>query len=794
MSTLALRAATILALGVLVPASAAALPPWCQPRRGVAAAVIGDLAERAGGALLGGGRIVSQAVSTGNALGSSPNPGTVFRECIGRRLPGGDDDPPPPPPDVVFPGGVPPDGDNSWVYGDPHLVTRDGLRYTFGGAGDYTLLSRPDMELQARFTRRSLTSPASAPVALALRVADVTVVLMQDEDPELRRTRMLLDGAEVPFASGSWVTLPRGGYVHRAGDLWRIEVPGVLALAMATRRMTLELLVAEELEGTVGLLGDGDGDPANDVMAGGRALDPRDLEALHADFLEAWQRRDGASLFTTPYDAARLGPVVPPALRSLADFTPEERGRAQARCLEAGVPAAGPLPECTYDLLVTGDETFLADHLEAALGVSAALSPEVVFGAAAAPLATLRPGDMVRPGAPVRGAGTLAEQPPESAEVDVFVVADAEGARIAPEAPGADSPCSEASPVRMAFHRPDARDLETSLGCEAIPLPAGTTRLSVFAVGGAASDYAFTLVPTEPAPAPAVELRFDPVGPGEPVERSFTLAPDERIYLEAVEESPGEGRFELENPRGAVARRWTAGLDAFVEDTEAGEWTLRFLPADGSEGVARVRRHVVPPDSVVDAALGEAVRLFVTAPGQTSSARVALEAGERVYVDREASALAAGTLVFSGPDGAVLAMTTRSEEDLLGQASVRGSHRVTWIPFGANRGTMDLTLFAVADDTRVDLMRGVPQALVITTPGQRAEAVFALSGRETAEVSAAVAGDALVELRGPGGERLRISVSRTPVAIDAADTGAGTYALVLRGSNEGTGSAQVTLD
>jgi hypothetical protein len=83
--------------------------------------------------------------------------------------------------------------------------------------------------------------------------------------------------------------------------------------------------------------------------------------------------------------------------------------------------------------------------------------------------------------------------------------------------------------------------------------------------------------------------------------------------------------------------------------------------------------------------------------------------------------------------------------------------------------------------------------LTVTTPGQIAEAYFELEAGETVQLSADVDTGVVLELWGPEGTRLRPTVGSATVEVND-DTGIGSYTLRLRGTNEGTGSALLSID
>ena len=90
----------------------------------------------------------------------------------------------------------------AYVYGDPHIVTLDGHKYTFNGKGEYTMIATDDdsFTLQGRMVeainREGERSPATVYSALVGRMADSDTVQI-----ELRLTGLvtLVNGEEITF-------------------------------------------------------------------------------------------------------------------------------------------------------------------------------------------------------------------------------------------------------------------------------------------------------------------------------------------------------------------------------------------------------------------------------------------------------------------------------------------------------------------------------------------------------------------------------------------------------------------
>ncbi len=68
-----------------------------------------------------------------------------------------------------------------WFWGDPHITTLDGKRYTFNGLGEYTLVTTRNFTLQGRTgrARDSNDQPTNATVFTAFAAADINSDVLQ---------------------------------------------------------------------------------------------------------------------------------------------------------------------------------------------------------------------------------------------------------------------------------------------------------------------------------------------------------------------------------------------------------------------------------------------------------------------------------------------------------------------------------------------------------------------------------------------------------------------------------------
>jgi hypothetical protein len=107
-----------------------------------------------------------------------------------------------------------------------------------------------------------------------------------------------------------------------------------------------------------GILGNLDGNRQNDIQIRGGDLitPPASLDQLKS-FGDSWRLSEDESLFRDPLStndtAESAGPLT------ISDLDPNDRAEAQDACEGAGVTDPLALHNCTYDVTVTGDETFI---------------------------------------------------------------------------------------------------------------------------------------------------------------------------------------------------------------------------------------------------------------------------------------------------------------------------------------------------------------------------------------------------------------------------------------------------
>jgi hypothetical protein len=249
--------------------------------------------------------------------------------------------------------------------GDPHLRTLDGARFDFQGAGEFVASVDPRGGFQIQVRQQPYTASRTIAVttATAMDVAGDRVEL----DVGQYGPTLLANGV---VATGSSVALPHGGTVVFASGMtspvvtttWP-DASVVTTTQIGTWGLHLVIQPAADRAGAVqGLLGDADGNPANDIRpAGGAPITSPSFSTLYPDYANSWRIAQTGSLFsytagtsTTTY----TDPSFPHAATSVRDVS--NLAAVRAACVAAGVTDPQTLLDCELDVGMTGLVDFAA--------------------------------------------------------------------------------------------------------------------------------------------------------------------------------------------------------------------------------------------------------------------------------------------------------------------------------------------------------------------------------------------------------------------------------------------------
>ncbi|MDQ3739364.1 MAG: hypothetical protein M3389_00340, partial [Actinomycetota bacterium] len=243
--------------------------------------------------------------------------------------------------------------------GDPHLTTLDGLAYDLQSIGEFQLVEGDELDVQARF------EPVGSHVSVATRFAFVLGSHTVDADPRTNTVR--LDGEVFSLPQGHVVELGGGASLTRTVDnrfVARWPAVGTAEGPVLEMHAGFSKVYVPPGTPTIGLLGNADGDHANDL----RTRDGEQLPAtastttLHGSFADSWRISGDESLFT--YGAGESTDTFtdrsfPANVISLGDLSDSVLAGATAACEDADVADGHVFDDCVYDWALTQDTTFL---------------------------------------------------------------------------------------------------------------------------------------------------------------------------------------------------------------------------------------------------------------------------------------------------------------------------------------------------------------------------------------------------------------------------------------------------
>ncbi|WP_246061472.1 VWD domain-containing protein [Lapillicoccus jejuensis] len=246
---------------------------------------------------------------------------------------------------------------NPNVFGDPHLITLDGLPYDLQGVGEYHLLEAGNgsLDVQARYVPMAGSDSISVLGGIAIRSHDQTVEIQPGGT-------VLIDGYSSDLASDGIESLDDGLLVIKSGDTVTVvsSDPGLIM------RWSGNTFGIKPMDGvaTKGLLGNHDGDPSNDMVSASGEQFSRDTpsHSFYADYADSWRITDAESAFTYPGGASTstyTNVKFPANVKKLADFSQSVVSAATQQCRTNGVTSPSALESCVYDLATTGDASFV---------------------------------------------------------------------------------------------------------------------------------------------------------------------------------------------------------------------------------------------------------------------------------------------------------------------------------------------------------------------------------------------------------------------------------------------------
>jgi hypothetical protein len=284
-----------------------------------------------------------------------------------------------PPPDPPGGGGG---GGGSW--GDVHILSHDGLLFDFQAGGEFVLVratAGAPFELQARQEPLGDQLSLSYNTAIATTIGSEKVGIYARHSPPLYKkdgfVELLPGNSLVPEGGGLIQRLTNSRYMltYPSGETVRVDLVGDGAHAHLNLAVKLPPGRADQVEG---LLGDADGNTANDIGLGGETFLPQPVtfEKVYRgpdSFTAKWRVAQSLFVYTNGESAATYG--LPP-YRDMPLSTPPPNPGAQDLAVTACAQCPAALRDtCMLDVGFTGEASFAAGCMNAPATPSAVLLP-----------------------------------------------------------------------------------------------------------------------------------------------------------------------------------------------------------------------------------------------------------------------------------------------------------------------------------------------------------------------------------------------------------------------------------
>ena len=249
-------------------------------------------------------------------------------------------------------------------YTDPHLITIDGLNYSFQAVGEFILAKSEidNLEIQSRQSRYGgPNSQVSVNTGFGFNVNGARVSIVKSPSGD---TVLFIDDLEQ--AQIGDIRLDSGGLISVTANSLQLVWPDGSIAIVADRGnfMNLSLALSSRHQGRItGLLGNFDGEVENDIVtSSGEDLSTQaSANDIYGIFADGWRITDEISLLfyydgqDTEFFTDRLSPGRSVSISDLDDST---RATAEQVCRTAGVINEVLLEDCILDVGFSGDSSF----------------------------------------------------------------------------------------------------------------------------------------------------------------------------------------------------------------------------------------------------------------------------------------------------------------------------------------------------------------------------------------------------------------------------------------------------
>ena len=593
---------------------------------------------------------------------------------------------------VVFCSG--PHGENCYLgscsFGDTHIQTADASHLDFQAAGEFVAATTPDGQLQVQLR----TQPVLGGTLITFNTA-VAALVDGDRIGAYADEPAFLEVNGKPVAAADIEErLPRGGTLERHGGGVTLRWADGSILSVTRNGGTLDVSFEPSTAvrtGLRGLLGDANGDPADDLTGrDGIVLardDPTYFTKLYSQFGESWRVTPSESLFDygPGEGTAKFTDRNIPSAEVTVDSIPvDAKSMAQTVCQAAGVRAQPLLDDCLIDVGMTGDAAYAA-------------STAAVAGSGMATANTTGPSPNQGEATPIQlgqaVSGTIAAR----ADVADYSFGGTKGELVYLQAHG---DCS--GTLGWDLVGPNGAGVGGTpachdLGRESLP-SAGTWTVRINGDQSTTGTYAFSVLavpatvvtPVTTGASMSGSLQAPGSRPSTPSTAPQATPCTSSTARPARRRSSGRSSHPAEGSEGATTS--CQDLDR-LDLTESGAYSVRFSGAGPATGPYAFALLAIPTPVVTPISAGQAVSGSITSAGQIADYTFAASAGQAVHPTAQGACVDGLGWKLLGPDGATIDFAVACHD--LGPDTLSRAGTYT-LRFDGDRATVGAFSFTLA--------------------------------------------------------------------------------------------------
>ncbi len=275
------------------------------------------------------------------------------------------------------------------TYGDPHIVTFDGYRYSFQTVGEYTLCTNKKGNFDIQVRQEAVNESVSLNTATAINVNGDTICIYAKNHPDGYTNQPIRLNGDIFKMKKATTLLRNGGIIKIKGSsitvIWPTGEEATVRLAGNSLNVVPKVFSSNNGE-YFGLLGNANGNPIDDLISFNgnvfktatafykladiifdSGIKKRIIKAekayqakLITNFGNTWRINDSSSLFIYGPNENTLTYTdysFPLTQFSLAEVDKREINIAKKECLLAGVNSL-EMMGCISDIIVTKDNSF----------------------------------------------------------------------------------------------------------------------------------------------------------------------------------------------------------------------------------------------------------------------------------------------------------------------------------------------------------------------------------------------------------------------------------------------------